>query len=217
VFVRFLRVFGLILLYMLVLAAILFPVILWAGEDVTLIVSATLVTLVLSVAALIPYLDWVTKRVFRFPGEGDPVSGAELRAAILAINQFDVPVVVEERKDRLVATWKYVEVRWWKFLAKAGLAKSYELHMKLDDAQHLVTLIDVTKSVSWGAGPTEVHLRGGFFRGVIWAYEIGKGWGIKDNFQLGKIYDYTFVPQEIKMPIMNSILRRGWDVRFGMW
>jgi hypothetical protein len=217
VFVRFLQVFGLILFYMLVLAAILFLVILWAGDDATLILGMTLVMLVLSIAAFIPYLDWVTKRVFRFPGEGDAVSGAELRAAILAINQFDVPVMVEDREDRLVATWKYVDARWWELLAKAGLTKTYELHMKLDDAQHLVTLIDVNKSVSWGAGPTGVRLRGGFFRGVIWAYEIGKAWGIKDSFHPGKIYDYRFVPQEIKMPIMNSILRRGWDVRFGMW
>jgi hypothetical protein len=109
VFVRFLQVFGLILFYMLVLAAILFLVILWAGDDATLILGMTLVMLVLSIAAFIPYLDWVTKRVFRFPGEGDAVSGAELRAAILAINQFDVPVMVEDREDRLVATWKYVD------------------------------------------------------------------------------------------------------------
>jgi hypothetical protein len=217
VFVRFLKVFGLILLYMLLLAAILFLVILWVGDDLTLILSATLVMLVLSIAAFIPYLDWVTKRVFRFPGEGDPASGAELRAAILAINQFDVPVMVEDREDRLVATWKYVDARWWELLANAGLTKVYELHMKPDDAQVVVTLIDVIKSVSWGAGPRGVRLRGGFFRGVIWAYEIGQAWGIKENFQLGKIYDYTFVPQEIKMPIMNSILRCGWDVQFGMW
>ena len=33
----------------------------------------------------------------------------------------------------------------------------------------------------------------------------------------GKIYDYRFVPSEIKLPILNSILRSGWKVRYGMW
>ena len=34
---------------------------------------------------------------------------------------------------------------------------------------------------------------------------------------LGKIYDCRFVPSEIKLPILNSILGSGWDVRSGMW
>jgi len=214
---RFLTVFGLMLLYMLVLAGILLLVILLAGENDTLILITVLVMMVLAVAIMVPYLDWAAKKVFCFKGEGEPISEAELRAQIQAINQFDAPVTVEERKDKLVATWKYVDARWWELLARAGLTKVYELHIKFDGAQHLVTLIDVTKTVSWRAGPTEVRLRGGFFRGIILAYEIGKQWGIKENWELGQVYDYKFVPQEIKMPIMNSILRSGWDVRFGIW
>jgi hypothetical protein len=51
----------------------------------------------------------------------------------------------------------------------------------------------------------------------MFAYEIGKTWGIAESFQLGTVYDYRFVPKEIKVPIMNSILRSGWDLRFGIW
>jgi hypothetical protein len=214
---RFLTVFGLMLLYMLVLAAVLLLGILLAGDNDTLILIMVLVMLVLATVIMVPYLDWAAKKVFRFRGEGEPVSGSKLRAQIQAINQFDAPVMIEERKGKLVATWKYLDAHWWELLAKAGLTKVYELHIKFDDAQHLVTLIDVTKTVSWRAGPTEVRLRGCVFRGIILAYEIGKQWGIKENFELGKVYDYKFVPQEIKMPIMNSALRSGWDVRFGIW
>lgn len=215
---RFLTVFGLMLLYMAVLAGILALVILLVGEEnETLILISVLVMMVLAIVIIVPYLDQMAKRVFRFRGEGEPVSETELRAQIQAINEFDAPVMIEERKGKLVATWKYVDARWWELLAKAGLTKVYELHIKFDDVQHLVTLIDITKSVSWRAGPTKVRLWGGFFRGIMLAYEIGKQWGIKENFELGKVYDYKFVPQEIKMPIMNSILRSGWDVRFGIW
>jgi len=102
-------------------------------------------------------------------------------------------------------------------LARAGLKKIYELHIKFNDAKKEATLIDVHKSVSWRAGPSEVQVYGGFSRGTSFAYEIGKQWGIKENFELGSIYDYQFSPQEIKNPVMNSILRNGWAVRFGMW
>ena len=214
---RFLAVFGLMMLYMLVLAAILLIVVSLAQEDERLLLVLILGMLVLSFVALIPYLDWVAKRVFRFRGEGEPVPETALRTQIQAINQFDAPVMVEERKGRLVATWKYVDARWWERLAKAGLTKIYELHVKFDGTQHLVTLIDVTKSVSWRGGPTEVRIGWGLFRGIAFAYEIGKQWGIKESFQLGQVYDYKFAPQEVKMPIMNSILRSGWDVRFGIW
>jgi uncharacterized membrane protein YhaH (DUF805 family) len=214
---RFLAVFGLIMLFMAVLAVILLAVILIAGDNEGTILVAVLVIFVIGIGAFFPFLDWTVKRVFRFSGEGSPAPEAELRARIQALNQFDAPVMVEERKDRLVATWKYVDAQWWELLAKAGLTKIYELHMKFDVPSHTVTLIDITKSVSWRAGPREVRLRGGFFRGVILAYEIGKAWGIQRNFQPGKIYDYRFVPQEIKNPILNTILRAGWDVRFGIW
>ncbi|HCU25747.1 MAG TPA: hypothetical protein DF383_12085 [Deltaproteobacteria bacterium] len=214
---RFLTVFGLILLYMLALASADLMIVLLAGKNDTLIRIMVVVTLVFSVATMVPYMDWVAKKVFRFNGEGKPVSEAELRAQIQTINQFDVPVMIEERKGKLVATWKYVDAHWRELLSKAGLTKVYELHIKFDHAQHLVTLIDVTKSVSWGAGPTELRLRWSFFRGIMLTYEIGKQWGIKESWKLGQVYDYKFRPKEVKMPIMNSILRSGWDVRFGIW
>jgi hypothetical protein len=47
--------------------------------------------------------------------------------------------------------------------------------------------------------------------------EVGKQWGIKENFALGKVYDYKFVPTEIKLPVLNTILRSGWDVSYGLW
>lgn len=214
---RFLAVFGLIMLFMAVLAVVLLAVILIAGDNDSAILVAILVIFVIAIGAFLPYLDWAVKRAFRFPGQRTPIPEADLRGQIQAINEFDAPVMVEERKKKLVATWKYVDAQWWELLAKAGLTKVYELHMKFDATSHTVTLIDVTKSVSWRAAPSEVRLRGGFSRGVILAYEIGKAWGIQQNFQPGKIYDYRFVPQEIKNPILNTILRAGWDVRFGIW
>jgi hypothetical protein len=125
--------------------------------------------------------------------------------------------MVEERKGKLVATWKYADARWLELFAKAGLSKSYELRMKFDERRHVVTMVDRTKEASWRAGIGGASVSGSTTQGVVMAYEVGKQWGIKENFAPGKIYDYKFVPSEIKLPILNSILRSGWDVQYGMW
>ncbi len=214
---RFLSAFGLILLYLIAWVPILFLwITIWEDNEPVLVVGV-LSAMVLIMIGLIPYLDFVAKRVFHFTGEGRVVSEEELRTVIKGINHLDAPVMVQERGKKLVATWKYVDAKWWEVLAKAGLTKVYELYMKFDEGKKKVVLIDVTKSVAWRAGPSEVKLWGGFFRGVVFSYEIGKRWGIKESFELGSIYDYKFSPQEIKNSIMNSILRNGWDVQFGMW
>jgi hypothetical protein len=221
---RFLIAFGLVLLYMAVWAGILFLAISIAQNNEGVLLVLILGMFVLIVVLLVPYLDQVAKRVFHFKGEGDPVPVTELRELILSVNGFvDAPVMAEERQNAwtgrraLLVTWKYVDARWWEILAKAGLTQLYELHVKLDESQHVATLIDVHKSVDWRAGPTEVRLRGGLLRGLMFAYEIGKRWGIKENWELGKVYDYKFVPSEVKLPVMNSILRSGWSVRLGLW
>ena len=214
---RFLTVLGLILLYMAVLALILFLAITIAGDDETAMLIVMLVALVVSFGAFVPYLNWAIKRAFSFHGEGQPVPLEALRAQIQGINEFDAPVMVEERKGKLVATWKYVDARWLELFAKAGLTKCYELRMKFDEARHTVTMVDRTKEASWRAGMGGGSGSTSTSQGVVMAYEVGKQWGIKRNFELGKIYDYKFVPSEIKLPILNSILRSGWDVRFGIW
>ena len=147
-----------------------------------------------------------------------------LRVSLLAVNDWvDAPVQVEPRTRRrggpgaLVITWRYVDARWWERLAQAGLTELYELHVRLDEARQRATLIDVTRQVQWRAGPTQVRVRGGSFRGVLFAFEIGEQWGITENWTLGPIYAYRFVPAEIKLPVLNTLLRSGWDVRFGLW
>ncbi len=212
-----LAAFGLVVLYILGLGVLMLPfLIIYRDNDLAVIIMV-LTVLVLGSAGLIPYINFISKTVFRYRGEGPIISPGDLRAQLLEVNDFDVPVMVEGRGNKLVFTWRYVDARWWELMAKSGMTGTYELHVKLDPRRHRATLIDVNKSVSWGAGPGDVHLKGGFFRGVNMEVEIGKQWGIRENFRPGKIYDYKFTPMEIKTPVMNTILRNGWDVLPGMW
>ncbi len=215
--VKFLTVVALLLLYMGIWALLLFGLIKIGGNNDSFIVKGVLISTVILLVGFVLYMNFVIKKVFFFPGEGQPVSEDELRSLIKSINEFDAPVMVQEKGDQLVVTWKYIDAKWWEILAKSGLEKIYELHIKFNNQKKEATFIDVNKSVSWRASPTEVSIHGGFFRGVIFAYEIGKRWGIKENFQIGKVYDYKFTPQEIRNPVMNTTLQHGWAVRFGVW
>lgn len=214
---RFGIAFALVLLYMAVWAGLLYGVMFLAGEDEGLLLTAILAILAFLILAFIPYLDQVVKRAFTFRGQGPPVPAGTLRRQILAVNRSKAPVMAEERLYDLVLTWKYADARWWEALSKAGLTRLYELHVKLDEERHVATLIDVTRAVRWRAGPVQVHVGGRYGRGVLGGYEIGEQWGIAENWERGVAFDYRFVPAEIKTPVMNTLLRSGWDVRFGIW
>ena len=214
---KFFIVFLAIFLYILLWFGIVAGVIAATGGDEEVGLVVALGTLVIFPITLIPFMQFIARRVYAFKGEGTAVSEQALREIVQHINDLDAPVMIEERGDKLVATWKYVDARWWEILAKAGLQQMYELHMKFNDDKKTVTMIDVNKSVTWRAGPDKVRVSGGFFRGISTTYAVGKQWGIKENFEIGKIYDYKFKSSEIKYPIMNTILRNGWDVRFGLW
>jgi hypothetical protein len=215
---RFLSAFALVLLYLALWTGLLYGVILLAQEDEGLLLTAVLAAMAFLILAFIPYLDQVVKHTFTFRGVGQPVSAGALRRDILSVNHLrNVPIMAEERLYDLVLTWKYADARWWEPLSKAGLTRLYELHVKLDEKKHLVTLIDITRAVQWRAGPAQVHIGGSFGRGILAGYESGKERGIRENWMPGMVYDFKFLPDEIKTPVMNTILRSGWDVRFGIW
>ncbi|MEK7668573.1 MAG: hypothetical protein AAB409_07985 [Gemmatimonadota bacterium] len=214
---RFIAAFAAVLLYLAAWAGALLPAALAARGNDTAILALTGATLLLAGGGLLPFLDFVAKRAFRFRGEGPPLPEADLRALITGIDTLPAPVMVTARKRRLVATWRYVDATWWQALSRSGLRKVHELQIKFDDARKRVTLIDVEKSVRWGTGPTAVWVWGGFFRGIALDYEIGIEWGIKKDLEFGKTGEYRFSAGEIRRPIMNSILRSGWDVQLGLW
>lgn len=167
--------------------------------------------------SFIPFFNFTLKKVFYYQGEGEPVSIDCLKNILKDINHLDAPVMAEEKGKKIVVTWRYVDAKCWEILAKAGLTKIYELHIKFSDHKKEVILVDVVKNVSWSLGPKKIKATGGFFRGVNFEISFGKQWGIKENFKIGQIYDYNFNPLEIKNPILNDILRHGWSVRFAMW
>ncbi len=165
-----------------------------------------------------PWFFWTTQKVWFFRGEGNPVPLEELRKEILSINNYDVPVsVIEDKKGNFKITWRYLDAKWWELFAKTGRRDSYTLLIKFNDKKKEVRMIDIQKTMSWRVGINDLKFHFSFFRGIMFQFSYGKAWGVKENFGLGKIYEYKFNPEEIKGPVMSEILKKGWNVRFSMF
>lgn len=215
---KFLLIFGLMLVYFLFWFGVTAAGALAVEEvDEAIGVALVLFGIVGFLAALLPFMHWIAGRVYSFPGEGAPLSETAVRQRLLTIATQDVPVTIEKRGDKLVATWRYADARWWNVLSRSGMTKLYELHIRLNDARKTATLIDVHKSVSWRAGPEQVQLRAGFSRGVDLRYERVIGYGWDDAFQFGRVVDYRFKNNDIKNPVLNLLVESGWRVKFGLW
>ncbi len=218
-FKKILKIFAYLLLFMLLWGAVLFIAIkvvdTYGSEELQLWVLLSLSGAVF--ISFLPFFNYAIKRTFYYSGTGTPLSPGSLKNKLKEINNFSAPVMVEDKGKKLVITWRYVDAKWWEIFAKAGLEKIYELHVRFLEQKNEVILTDVMKDVSWKVGPETIKLSAGFFRGINVEVAIGKQWGIKENFSIGKIYDYKFIPAEIKNPVINEILRSGWSVRFAMW
>lgn len=214
--VAFLRV----ILFMVVWAGILYAVIYIApiiGMSDNQLLVLILILTALIVLSFLPYLNYVARGVFSVKGEGPAIPKAQLQRRLEELNTFDAPVMAQPKPWGYLFTWRYVDAKWWEAFKQAGLTETYQLYVKLNDKQHVATLTEVNRAVNWGAGVDEVRFGWSGFRGVITEWERGVAWGIRENFAPGKLYDYTFTPGLVKNPVINTILRSGWDVRFAIF
>jgi len=213
---KFLLSTAAILGYMAVWALILLPPALLLSGDAQMIVLAVCGALIFLL--YLPWFFWSTNHIWQFKGSGQPISFENLKKEILAINTFDSAVMVTEKNPRhLVVTWKYVDATWFEVFRKAGMTSTYFLHIKFNPEKNAVYLVDRTKTIKWHKGPLGFAKSFSLFSGILMnKLAIGKAWGIRENFSIGKLYDYKFSPEEIKNPVMNTILRSGWNLRFAL-
>jgi hypothetical protein len=197
------------------LAAIYIPPRMSLSDNVVTVLILILTLLIF--ISFLPFLNYVVRSVFFFKGEGQTIPKEELQHHLEELNTFDAPVMAQPKRQGYLFTWRYVDVKWWEIFQKAGLTELYELHVKLNGRQHEAILTESTRKVNWGAGVDGVRLGWSGFRGVVSGWERGVAWGIRENFAPGKLYDYTFTPDLVKNPVINTILRSGWDVRFSLF
>ncbi|MCL7488394.1 MAG: hypothetical protein M8357_09510 [Desulfobulbaceae bacterium] len=165
---------------------------------------------------LVPALAIIIKKIWFFRGRGEPVTQAALEQILLGINDHDAPVHVKRQRKKIILTWRYQDRAWCELLEKKEMKKIYELRLGFDNNTKTVTMSDKYRSVDWSLSPIKVKTGWLVFSRPYFRVETGIAWGV-ENYVDSTPEDYTFSPNEIKSPILNTILKNGWNVRFSLF
>jgi hypothetical protein len=140
----------------------------------------------------------------------------EVRKRLLSVNRPTAPYRLVDGASEgvdVIAEWKIVDASWNGIFAKAGLAKTFSIFMKLHPETHEVRAVDREYTVSWSAGLPTVKLAVSAFRGQIQSVEIGGGYAFTETLAPGQVYNYRFATSEIKKPIQEAVTSCGWTYK----
>jgi hypothetical protein len=148
------------------------------------------------------------------------VSGRDLGARLLAINDLDVPFQVSmgEGSGVLFADWRYADAKWVDLAGASGLKRTFRIRLVLDEASHAVRATDYAASLDWGAGRGRADLR---WQAIISLVFFQRERHTVLGFQLDPSvrpqptlhYTYRFDLNEMKSPLVNIVTRSGWSWR----
>jgi hypothetical protein len=163
-----------------------------------------------------PALAIILKKAWFFRGGGEPVVLDLLHSILMQVNDLDAPVTVGRQGKKLVCTWRYKEPHWCERLEKSGMNRLYELWLHFDNSTKTVTMSDRYRSINWDLSPVSVKTGWLSYSKPYFAIKKGREWGV-ENYEDTDPDGYTFSPNEIKSPVMNTILKNGWNVRFSLF
>jgi len=152
------------------------------------------------------------------PAENTPVlSVDELKERIFAANRdtapFDYRYAQHNEEGDLVAEWKIVDAKWYEVFAKAGLKKSFKIHMRIDEENHEIRAVDKELLVSWKGGVPTLSLSVQAFKGQKLSVEAGTAYAFTEEGKAGQVYKYRFDTRELKKPLQEAVTGAGWTYR----
>ncbi len=209
-FLTFVALTALSLAYLLTLLPLVILASGLAGKTYTLSVLIWGFFVLLS---LIPVLSLIIRNIWFFEGKGESIPTAHLRELLLAINAGENPVQVEEKRKKLLVTWRYQDDKWCRYMQATNIKKLYELRLSFHAPTKTVYLSDRVRPMEILICTTDI--KKGFFPRLqpFFKVHLGPQWNIS-LFKERSELDYRFQPREIKSPIMGTILENGWNVRF---
>lgn len=164
----------------------------------------------------LPAVAMIIKKVWFFTGKGEPIVLDLLQSMLLRINELNAPISVNKKRKRLVASWRLKDQFWCEKIEKKGMKRIYELWLTFDNSTKTVTVSDKYRSVNWDLSPISVKTGWLALSKPYLKLNTGEEWGV-ENYEDTTPEDYNFVPDEIKSPIVNTILKNGWNVRFSLF
>ncbi len=115
-----------------------------------------------------------------------------------------------------MAEWRIVDARLHWVFAKAGLTKTFSIHMRLHRDKCEVRTLDRSRDFEWQAGVPVLTAGWTVIRGPQVSWEFGKGYAFTETAQFGKVYNYRFNSAEMRGPLQQAVLARGWSWRPAM-
>ena len=144
-----------------------------------------------------------------------PVSKGQLTQRILGLGGKKVPFKITESDETdLLVELKVVDAEWYEIFAKAGLEKTYQILLLLDETKSEVRALEKIGEVSWKKGIPTISYAKSSFQGRTIAYkEFGTSYAFKEPkpSSFGKVYEYSFDVNDVKDPLMDTITSSGWS------
>lgn len=150
------------------------------------------------------------------PDAVSPVPGEELRAALLGLNQSDVPYVIRngdgEQCD-LVAEWRLTEPAWQQAFVQSHITHAVRIRMRLVNEDHELRALEEQWEVSRVGSPMRLQVSSEYTRGpsrtVSREWALGRG----RNGGLEATETFRFDSAELRSPLPDTFLKSGWTWR----
>jgi hypothetical protein len=143
-----------------------------------------------------------------------PVPRGQLREELLALNRETAPWKIRDGSPEgtdLVMEWKIVDAQWSGIFSKAGLRKAFKIHLLLDEARNAVRTLDEEWEIAWYAGAPELTVSASYSSGQKIESSWGKAIAFTETLRPGVVYEYRFNTSEMKDPLVEAIVERGWS------
>lgn len=144
-----------------------------------------------------------------------PVSKNELKEKIIGLGGKKIPFkITESDKTDILVELKVVDAEWYEIFAKAGLEKTYQIYLLMDDNKSEVRALEKIGEVSWKKGVPTISFSKSSFQGRTIAYkEFGTSYAFKEPkpSSFGKIYEYSFDVNDVKNPLIEIVTSSGWS------
>jgi len=85
--------------------------------------------------------------------------------------------------------------------------------MRLDAEKHEVRAVDEDYTVEWKAGVPSLELQLSGFRGQKSEVSFGTAYAFTEELKPGQVYNYRFNTAEVKKPLQQAVLDKGWTWR----
>ncbi|MGW7099767.1 hypothetical protein [Streptomyces sp. NPDC054838] len=150
-------------------------------------------------------------------GGAAPLSAAQVREALLAVNGPDKPYVVRNarpaEKADLVAEWRVLEPVWRTFFLESRLDRTLKTRMRLVPGKHEVRALDEELEVTWVGDTPKLAASAEYQRGQVTT--VSKRWTIErgPDGRRHLVEEFAFDTREMKVPLQKAVLAAGWTWR----